>query len=92
MMDDLKASDFAVGDRFEVSAEGDVHTLTVHEVEELPPAVRQAGAFRLLFLGPPRPLLPQAIYRFKGTRRTDDIFIVPIAADAQAVRYEAIFN
>jgi hypothetical protein len=37
-------------------------------------------------------VLEQAIYTFRGSRRSDDIFIVPVAADAAAVRYEAIFN
>jgi len=91
-MEDLKVSDFAVGDRFEVEAGGAVHILTVEQVGELPRAAREAGGFRLQFAGPAQPLLPQSTYSLKGSRRTDDIFIVPIAADAQAVRYEAIFN
>ena len=89
-MDDLKASDFAVGDSFEVQAEGATHLLVVEDASELPRAAREAGAFRLLFRGPVQPLLPQATYTLKGSGRTDDIVIVPVAADADAVRYEAI--
>jgi hypothetical protein len=90
-MDDLRVSDFTVGDSFELDAGGAVHTLKVEEVQELPRAAREAGAFRLLFSGPPQPVLPQAIYTFRGSRRSDEIFIVPIAADRDAARYEAIF-
>jgi hypothetical protein len=90
-MDDLRVSDFAVGDEFEIDAGGAVHALRVEEVEELPRAAREAGAFRLLFAGPPQPVLEQAIYTFRGSRRSDDIFIVPVASDAAVVRYEAIF-
>lgn len=90
-MNDLKVSDFQVGDMFELDAGGAVHSLRVEEVEELPRAAREAGAFRLLFSGPPQPVLPQATYTLRGSRRSDPIFIVPIAADQSAVRYEAIF-
>jgi hypothetical protein len=90
-MADLRASDFTVGDTFELDAGGAVHRLRVEEVVELPPAAREAGAFRLLFSGPPEPVLEQATYLLRGSRRSDDIFIVPIAADRTAVRYEAIF-
>jgi hypothetical protein len=90
-MDVLKVSDFNVGDTFEVEAGGAVHALRVEEVQELPQAARDGGAFRLLFAGPPQPLLDQATYAFRGSRRSDPIFIVPVAADGDAVRYEAIF-
>ncbi|HEX8579786.1 MAG TPA: hypothetical protein VF655_09370 [Allosphingosinicella sp.] len=90
-MDDLRVSDFVVGDAFEVEAGGQVHVLTVRVVEELPRAARDAGGFRLEFAGPSQPILEQAIYTFRGSRRSDDIFIVPVAADANGATYEAIF-
>jgi hypothetical protein len=91
VVDDLKVSDFAIGDSFEVQAGDAVHALVVEDVKELPRAARDAGSFRLLFRGPAQPLLPQATYTLKCSRRSDDIFIVPVSADADAVRYEAIF-
>jgi hypothetical protein len=90
-MEDLRVSDFSVGDSFDVEAGEAVFALAVERVEELPKAARDAGAFRLEFRGPAQPVLPQATYRFNGSARSDDIFIVPIAAGADGARYEAIF-
>ena len=49
--------------------------------------------FSLVFLGPREPLLAQAIY---GLRHAElgllEIFLVPIARDADGARYEAIFT
>jgi hypothetical protein len=90
-MDDLRVSDFEVGEAYEVEAGGQIHVLTVAVVEELRQAARDAGAFRLEFSGPPQPILDQAIYTMRGSRRSDDIFIVPVAADPSRVTYEAIF-
>jgi hypothetical protein len=90
-MEDLKAEDFSVGETFELEAMGATHLLRVEEVQALPQAAREAGAFRLIFAGPPQPVLEQATYTLRGSKRSDDIFIVPVAADASAVRYEAIF-
>jgi hypothetical protein len=48
--------------------------------------------FSLIFIGPPEPLLPQAIYRLEHPELEPlDIFIVPVGRDADATRYEAIF-
>jgi hypothetical protein len=49
-------------------------------------------AFSLVFLGPNEPLLPQRIYRFRHEELgAFELFIVPIARDEAAVRYEAVF-
>ena len=49
--------------------------------------------FSLIFVGPGEPMLPQAIY---ALRHADlgvlEIFIVPIARNADGVRYQAIFT
>ena len=49
--------------------------------------------FSLVFLGPTRPILPQRIYPLTNDAMGRiEIFLVPIGADAQGVRYEAVFN
>jgi hypothetical protein len=49
--------------------------------------------FRLAFLGPPDPVLPQRIYRLEHAGLGAlDIFLVPIARDAEGTTYEAIFS
>jgi hypothetical protein len=49
--------------------------------------------FSIVFLGPHEPLLPQRIYAFEHVELGSfEIFIVPIAHDADGVRYEAIFT
>jgi hypothetical protein len=90
-LDDLKISDFEVGDDFTIEADDMHFTLRVAKVEPLPRAARDGGAFRLEFIGAPATILPQGTYEFKGPRRSDFIFVVPIARDEAAVRYEVIF-
>jgi hypothetical protein len=49
--------------------------------------------FTLLFLGPPDPVLEQAMYAFRGQRVSfENLFIVPIGRDAEAAEYEAVFT
>ena len=49
--------------------------------------------FSLLFVGPKASVLPQRIYPLENeTLGRLEIFIVPIGADADGVKYEAIFN
>ena len=73
------------------TTDGGTLPLTLREVENLRSGVRE-DAFRLLFLGPPDPVLPQAIYPFHLDGEVDHIFIVPIARTANGTEYEAIFN
>jgi hypothetical protein len=61
-------------------------------------AVGECGAgmqrepFRLAFLGPTEPVLPQRTYRLEhDVLGTLDIFLVPIARNAAGTTYEAIF-
>jgi hypothetical protein len=54
---------------------------------------RQGERFSLEFLGPRSRFLPQATYRFMHPRLGSfPVFIVPIGAEQDAFRYEAIFN
>ena len=49
--------------------------------------------FSLTFLGPKGAVLPQRIYPLETEALGRiEIFLVPIAADADGVKYEAIFN
>lgn len=49
--------------------------------------------FSLVFHGPPEPVLPQRIYRLENDELGPlEIFLVPVAADAETVRYEAVFT
>ena len=65
--------------------------LTLAEAQPLADSPREAGAFRLEFEGPLQPELEQGIYAFRLARGSTEIFIVPVARTAEAMRYEAIF-
>jgi hypothetical protein len=65
-------------------------------VEAAPSGERAPGMerdpFRLAFLGPADPVLPQRTYRLEhDALGTLDVFLVPIAQDAGGTTYEAIF-
>jgi hypothetical protein len=54
---------------------------------------RRRDPFSLLFRGPKAPVLPQRIYPLENEAFGRlEIFLVPIGADADGVKYEAIFN
>jgi hypothetical protein len=89
-----------IGERFVVAAEtGDLEAELV-EATALTGMSGKAfetpgsrGPFSLVFLGPPDPVLPQAIYRFEHQELgTFEIFVVPIGRDESGVRYEAVFS
>lgn len=91
-MDDLTAEDFAVGDAYEIMFSDGSLGLTVDAIALIPHAPREAGGFRVEFLGPADPMLPQATYPLSRDGGIREIFIVPIGRDAGGTRYEAIFN
>lgn len=92
-MRELKMTDFSgsVGEPFEVETGGERFAFTLDVADELPSSGREGGSFRLEFLGPSEPVLPQAIYPFERGGETFEIFVVPIAQDRRGTRYEAIF-
>lgn len=81
----------ATGTAYTVPVREERLELTLTRAEELPSAGRDGGSFRLEFLGPYEPVLPQAIYPFHLDDDAFDIFIVPIERQSAGTRYEAVF-
>jgi hypothetical protein len=92
-MREMSWEDFAdaAGRSYTIQAGGNAVELTLDRVQELPPSGRTGGSFRLEFLGPLEPLLPQAIYPFSDGDGVFEIFVVPVAREPSGVRYEAVF-
>jgi hypothetical protein len=93
MMREMTYGDFSgrVGKAFQVEAGGSQLPLKLEAAQELPSMGRSGGSFRLEFMGPHQPVLPQAIYPFAIDGDRFEIFVVPIGQDARGTRYEAIF-
>jgi len=91
---DLSLSDFEgrVGQPFELVFADGTLPIVLEKTQALPGSVREAGSFRLEWRGPEEPVLPQAIYRFRGGEEMFDMFIVPVGRDSTGTLYEAIFN
>ena len=90
-MSGLGFDDFTLGAVYDVSGDGTKIALALDKAQALQDTGREGGAFRLEFLGPEEPVLPQATYRFAMADGAHDIFIVPIAQEPAGTRYEAIF-
>ena len=82
-----------VGTKFRVAVEsGEAPEIELVEVSE---EVRGGGSrrFAIYFRGAPTFFMPQRTYRLEhATLGEFDLFIVPIARDAEGFRYEAVFN
>jgi Domain of unknown function (DUF6916) len=84
-----------VGDPFRIRASGELtletRLLEATAVSAVPsPAGRVP--FSLIFRGPGQPILPQRIYRLEHDALGDlDLFLVPLAPDADGARYQAVF-
>lgn len=86
-----RLDDFATGAVYDVQMADASVGFTLDKRAALSDSGREGGSFRLEFVGPSDPVLPQAIYSFANAGNVFDIFIVPVARDANGVRYEAIF-
>lgn len=80
-----------IGQAFAIRAGDQSMELKLDKAEPMSRSVREAGAFRLEFVGPLDIVLSQGIYPFQVAGEEHDIFIVPIAREPAGMRYEAIF-
>ena len=86
----------AANQEFEISMGESAMSVTLIEVKPLKPQpfpgmLREP--FSLLFKSQSRVILPQKIYRMKNASLGDlEIFLVPVAQDAGAVVYQAVYN
>ncbi len=82
-----------VGETFDVTAHDRVVSLRLDQAEATAwSELRQSDSFRLSWSGPAEAALPQGTYVFRHDEWEDAIMIVPIARQADQIRYEAIFN
>jgi hypothetical protein len=90
----LTWADFANGEGtvYEVAIGEDRFELTLALAESLSSSHREGRSFRLEFVGPVDPVLPQATYTFRANGSDCEIFIVPVERKPAGTRYEAIFN
>lgn len=81
------------GQRFDLpTSDGATVALTLASVQALT-APRGYEAFSLIFLGPAERPLAQDTYRFTGPVADPiDLFVVPVAQDADGLHYQAIVN
>ena len=89
----LTAGDFEPhsGESFRISP-GELE-LTLVEVKRIGKALREGGAFSLLFVSAPGPFLPQAIYALAHpVMGTLQLFLVPLGPMQGGNGYEAIFT
>ena len=100
MLEKLTVESFAgeMGKTFRLrQADAPAIDLILVEARGLSPKSKPPGAgrapFSLVFRGPRDPVLAQRIYPLENSSLGRlEIFLVPIAADADGVKYEAVFN
>jgi hypothetical protein len=93
---ELRIEDFEPrkGESFRLTAGGKALDLTLSEVQRLGTALREGGAFSLIFSTPAGgPIAPQAIYPLEHPALgTLELFVVPIQPKEGSHRYEVIFT
>ena len=95
MVETLSVQTFApqIGSRFTLTVDDLALDLELERVDTLGSAIREGGAFSLLFLGPQDPVLPQRIYRLEhAVTGALDLFLVPVGETDTGMRYEAVFT
>jgi hypothetical protein len=91
----LKMADFSgrLEQVFEMQTDGGVLPLKLTKVDSYGQAIREGGAFSLLFVAPPGPWQPQAVYPIKHPELgTMEIFIVPAGPVPAGNSYHATFT
>ncbi len=90
---DLSIEDFTcwLGEGCRVASGDLLLEMTLEQAQPLEGGVREAGAFRLEFLGPSSPVLAQGIMTVERAACAYEIFLVPTSSDATGSRYEAVF-
>ena len=85
-----------LGESFHLHVEGPaVVDLVLTEATELPTASARPGRvpFSLVFRGPPATVYPQRTFQLEHPGLgAFELFLVPIGADGEGVRYEAVFT
>jgi hypothetical protein len=98
MADRLELATFepCVGEAFRIEpGDGSPVELTLAEATAGPwqPEGESTFAYELIFRGPAAPVLTQATYRMThATLGAIDIFVVPLASDAEGTTYQAVFS
>lgn len=91
----LKLDDFSphLDAVFEMTSSAGTVPLKLAKTECYGQAIREGGAFSLLFVAPAGPYLPQAIYPVRHPALgTMEIFLVPIGPVSGGNGYHAVFT
>ena len=91
---ELTAASFTgrLHETFTLATPGNALKLVLAEVEELGQS-QHRRAFSLRFLGPSKPILPQATYRLDHPAMGSlEMFLVPLGPKDGGMRYEAVFT